>query len=137
MRTDVEYLEFLWPMRHYLITCGDIERKANIIAIRFCMPVSKEPPLIACAIGRGAYSCTIIESTQEFVVNVPPQALKPKIYYCGFHSGYDIDKFKATGLTPLPARKVKAPIIAECVAWMECLVRQEIETGIKISLSVK
>jgi flavin reductase (DIM6/NTAB) family NADH-FMN oxidoreductase RutF len=131
MKTDVEYLEYLWPMRHYLITCGDSASKANIIAISFCMPVSKEPPLIACAIGRGAYSRRSIERTQEFVVNVPPKELEPKVYYCGFHSGYDVDKFKETGLTPQPARRVKAPIIAECVAWMECIVRQEIETGDK------
>ena len=131
MKTDVEYLEFLWPMRHYLVTCGGSASKANIIAVSFCMPVSKEPPLIACAIGRGAYSCTVIERTQEFVVNVPPKALEPKIYYCGFHTGYDVDKFKETCLTPEPARRVKAPIIAECVAFMECTVRQEIETGDK------
>jgi len=130
MKTDVEYLEFLWPMRHYLITCVDLQ-KPNIIAISFCMPISKEPPLIACAIGRAAYSCSVIERTQEFVVNVPPKVLEPKVYYCGFHSGYNVDKFKETGLTPEPARKVKAPIIAECVAWMECLVKQEIETGDK------
>lgn len=131
MRTDVEYLEYLWPMRHYLITCGDIEGKANIIAISFCMPVSKEPPLIACAIGREAYSAELIERTQEFVVNVPPKELEPKVYYCGFHSGYEVDKFKETGLTPEPARRVQASIIAECVAWMECAVRQEVETGDK------
>ena len=131
MKTDVEYLEFLWPMRHFLITCGDIERKSNIIAVSFCMPVSKEPPLIACAIGRGAYSCTLIGSTKEFIVNIPPEELKPKIYYCGFHSGYDVDKFKETGLTPEAARKLKAPIIDECVAHMECKVRQEIEMGDK------
>lgn len=130
MITDVEYLEFLWPMRHYLITCGDLQRP-NIIAVSFCMPVSKEPPLIACAIGRAAYSRTLIERTQGFVINVPPQALKPQIYYCGYHSGHEVDKFTATGLTPLPARAVKAPIIAECVAWMECQVRQELETGDK------
>ena len=130
MKTDVEYLEYLWPMRHYLITCGDLQ-KPNIIAVSFCMPVSKEPPLIACAIGRGAYSWGLIERTQEFVVNVPPKSLEPQIYYCGFHSGYDVDKFKETGLTPQPARSVQAPIIAECVAWMECPVRQEIETGDK------
>jgi len=130
MKTDVEYLEFMWPMRHFLITCGD-ERKSNIIAVSFCMPISKEPPLIACAIGRGTYSCKLIESTKEFIVNLPPKELKPKIYYCGFHSGYQVDKFKATGLTPQPARKVKAPIIDECVAHMEWKVRQEIETGDK------
>ena len=131
MKINVEYLEFLWPMRHYLVTCGEIEGKSNIIAISFCMPVSKEPPLIACAIGRGAYSCTVIERMNEFIVNAPPKELKPQIYYCGFHLGYDIDKFKETGLTPQPARRVKAPIIEECVAFMECIVRQEIETGDK------
>ena len=131
MKIDVEYLEFMWPLRHILITCGDIERKSNIIAVSFCMPVSKEPPLIACAIGRRAYSCKLIESTKEFIVNVPPKELKPKIYYCGLHSGYQVDKFKETGLTPQPARKVKAPTIDECVAHMECKVRQEIETGDK------
>lgn len=131
MKLDVEYLEFMWPMRHFLITCGEIEGRSNIIAISFCMPVSKEPPLIACAIGREAYSCTLIEHAREFIINVPPKELKPEIYYCGFHSGYQVDKFKETGLTPQPARIVKAPIIAECVAYMECYVRREIETGDK------
>jgi flavin reductase (DIM6/NTAB) family NADH-FMN oxidoreductase RutF len=69
------------------------------------------------------------------VVNVPPKALEPKVYYCGFHSGSEVDKFEETGLTPEPARKVQAPIIAECVAFMECTVRQETETGDKNILS--
>ncbi len=131
MKIDVEYLEFMWPMRHFLITCGEIEGRSNIIAVSFCMPVSKEPPLIACAIGRNSYSSELIKSNKEFIVNIPPDELKSKIYYCGFHSGYQVDKFKETGLTPQPARMVKAPIIGECVAHMECKVRQEIETGDK------
>ena len=131
MKIEVEYLQFMWPMRHFSITCGEMGRKSNIIAVSFCMPVSKKPPLIACAIGKEAYSCKLIESTKEFIVNVPPKELSPKIYYCGFHSGYQIDKFKETDLTPQPARKVRAPIIEECVAHMECKVKQEIETGDK------
>lgn len=132
MKIEVEYLQFMWPMRHFLITCGDIEGKSNIIAVSFCMPVSKEPPLIACAIGRKTYSCELIHNTREFIVNVPPQRLKQEIYYCGYHSGYRVDKFKETGLTPQQARRVKAPIIDECVAHMECKLRQEIETGSKV-----
>jgi flavin reductase (DIM6/NTAB) family NADH-FMN oxidoreductase RutF len=131
MNVDVEYLEFMWSMRHFLITCGDIEGKSNIISVSFCMPVSKEPPLIACAIGKNACSSELIKNSKEFIVNVPPAELKPKIYYYGFHSGYQVDKFKETGLTPLPARKVKAPVIDGCVAYMECKVIQEIETGDK------
>ena len=70
MKTDVEYLEFMWPMRHFLITSGNIKGKSNIIAVSFCMPVSKKPPLIACCIGKTTYSCKLIENTKEFIVNV-------------------------------------------------------------------
>ncbi len=132
MKKEVEYLQFMWPMRHFLITCGDIQEKSNIIAVSFCMPVSKEPPLIACAIGSKTYSCELIHKTREFIVNVPSKQLKQKIYYCGYHSGYRVDKFKESGLTPQRARRVKVPIIDECVAHMECKLRQEMETGSKI-----
>ena len=131
MKSDVEYLEFMWPMRHFLITCGDMQGNSNIIAVSFCMPVSKMPPLIACAIGRDSYSYRLIGKAREFIVNVPSADLSSKIYYCGFHSGSRVNKFKETGLTAKPARKVHVPIIDECVAHMECILRQEMETGDK------
>jgi flavin reductase (DIM6/NTAB) family NADH-FMN oxidoreductase RutF len=132
VKRDTEYMEFMWPMRHFLITCGDIETGSNIIAVSFCMPVSKDPPMIACAIGKNTWSGRLIEKTGEFIVNVPSQELKTAIYYCGFHSGNAVDKFKETGLTALAARKVRVPFIRECIAHMECKVRQRIETGDKI-----
>ena len=36
-----------------------------------------------------------------------------------------------TGLSPQPAPKVKALVIDECVVYIECKVRQEIETADK------
>ena len=36
--------------------------------------------------------------------------------------GEDIDKFKTFGLTPVPAKKVTPPLIAECLANIECRV---------------
>ena len=130
-KSDVEYLEFLWPMRHYLITCGPFPAKSNIIAVSFCMPVSKSPPMIACAIGREMYSSALIDKTREFVVNVPPQILNRQIYYCGTHSGREVNKFRETGLTPQRARQVDIPIIAQCVAHMECRVERTMDTGDK------
>lgn len=132
MKTDVEYLRFMWPMRHFLITCGNIKKQANIIAISFCMPVSKQPPLIACAISKNAYSYQLIKESGELIVNIPPGSLKSKVYYCGFNSGRDVDKFIETGLTPLPAKQLKVPAISECVAHLECRVQQEVATGDKV-----
>jgi flavin reductase (DIM6/NTAB) family NADH-FMN oxidoreductase RutF len=37
-------------------------------------------------------------------------------------SGQEVDKFKTFGLTPIPGKKVKAPLIAECLANIECRV---------------
>lgn len=129
--SDVEYLEYMWPMRHFLISCGDMQEESNIISVSFCMPVSKRPPMLACAIGRESYSHGLIESSREFVVNVPPKTLKRQIYYCGFHSGKLVNKFYESGLTPHAARQVNAPIIEECVAFMECRVKEEFDTGDK------
>ncbi len=132
MKIDVEYLEYLWPMRHYLITCGEIGGRANIITLSFCMPVSRDPPLAAIAVGKRAHSRALLEEAGEFVINVPTRDLESHAYYCGTRSGRDVDKFRDTGLTPHPARRVRAPVIAECVAHMECAVTNAVETGDKI-----
>ena len=95
-KTDVEYLKYLWPMRHFLITCGNRDRP-NIVTISFCMPVSRIPPLVACAIGRQAHSAELIRGSGEFVVNVPTAELERQSNYCGYHSGRDVDKFKEIG----------------------------------------
>jgi len=128
LKVDVEYLEFLWPLKTYLITCGDASSRANVIAVSFCMPAAGQPPQVVCSIGKAFYSHELIEQTGEFIVNVPSEALKKAVYYCGTHSGRDVDKFKEAELTPLPAKHLKAPIIAECIAHMECVVVGKLDT---------
>jgi flavin reductase (DIM6/NTAB) family NADH-FMN oxidoreductase RutF len=49
--------------------------------------------------------------------------------YCGIVSGRDVDKFKATGFTPVPGTRVKTPLIKECPVNMECEVRQILKLG--------
>jgi flavin reductase (DIM6/NTAB) family NADH-FMN oxidoreductase RutF len=44
-------------------------------------------------------------------------------------SGRDGDKFAATGLTPTEAREIEAPLIAECVAHIECGVAERVTLG--------
>jgi len=41
---------------------------------------------------------------------------------CGNTSGAETDKFVTFGLTPVAARQVKAPLIGECYANLECKV---------------
>ncbi|MDD8020900.1 MAG: flavin reductase family protein [Acidobacteriota bacterium] len=132
MKVEVEYLEFMWPMRHYLITSGDSGGKNTIAAVSFCLPVSKQPPLVACALGLTSYSRELIEVRKEFIVNIPPASLKAKIYFCGSRTGREIDKFEAAGLTPVAGRRVSVPIVDECLAHLECQVKNQVQTGDKM-----
>jgi len=75
------------------------------------------------------YYHKLIEETREFVVNVPSQNLVKQTVFCGSVSGRDHDKFKETGMTPIPAIKVKPPIIQECVSNLECKVIASYECG--------
>ena len=49
--------------------------------------------------------------------------------YCGVASGKRENKFEATGLTPINALKVKAPLIKECPVNLECEVKNVVSLG--------
>ncbi len=119
----------LHPMHTVLVSCVGKTGKPNIITLAWAMPTSINPPLVAVSIAPRRYSHTLIEETKEFVVNIPTMDVLKETLFCGRVSGREHDKFKETGLTPLPAKKVKPPIIKECVAHLECKLHNQFTTG--------
>ncbi|MGQ9675619.1 MAG: flavin reductase family protein [Chloroflexota bacterium] len=119
----------LQPVPAVLVTCVDNEGRANIITLAWVGVVCSVPPMVSIAVRPERFSHRLIDETKEFVVNVPSVDLVWAVDYCGTRSGKNEDKFAGTGLTPLPASQVKAPIIAECPIGMECVVRQKLSLG--------
>ncbi len=117
------------PRLTILVTCADEKGKPNIITLAWSTPVSLAPPMVGISIAPGRYSHELIERSKEFVVNIPPIEIAKETLYCGRHSGREVDKFEKTGLTSSPAKKVKSPIIKECIAHLECAVKEEISIG--------
>jgi len=119
----------LHPMHTVLVSCVGKTGKPNIITLAWAMPTSINPPLVAISVAPRRHSHALIEETREFVVNIPTIDILDATLFCGRRSGKDYDKFKEAGLTPLPARKVKTPIIKECVAHLECKLHSQFVTG--------
>ncbi len=119
----------LYPRNVVLVSCIDKAGKANIITLSWSMPVSMNPPMVAISLAPKRYSYKLIRETGEFVVNIPTMDIAKETLFCGRRTGREHDKFKEAPLTPLPAKTVKPPIIKECVAHLECKLRQEIITG--------
>ncbi len=119
----------LHPRNVVLVTCVDEVGKVNVITLAWSMPVSMDPPIVAISVAPKRYSHGLIERSKEFVVNVPTMDIVKEALYCGRVSGRRRDKFKDVGLTPSPAKRVKPPIINECIAHLECKVIQQIKVG--------
>mgnify|MGYP000223934121 FL=1 len=118
-----------YPERTVLVVSVDREGRPNIITLGWNMPTSGNPPMVAISIGHGRYSHKLISETREFVVAFPSEGMEDAIMFCGTRSGRDVDKFKATGLTPVKAKYVKPPLIGEATVNMECRVVASLDTG--------
>jgi flavin reductase (DIM6/NTAB) family NADH-FMN oxidoreductase RutF len=119
----------LHPMHTVLVSCVGKTGKPNVLPLAWAMPTSRDPALIAVSVAPSRYSHALIEETGEFVINLPTLDIVKETLACGRTSGKNHDKFSETGLTPLPARKVKAPIVKECLAHLECKLHSQFKTG--------
>ncbi len=78
------------------------------------------PSLVGCIISGANHSFDLIRKSKECVINIPTLDMKTKIVGIGNCTGSEVDKFEKFKLTPVKAKKVKAPLIRECYASFEC-----------------
>ncbi len=96
--------------------------RANVMAMSWHTMMEFEPPLVGCVVSGRDLSFAALMATRQCVLNISTADLKAAVVGCGNTSGRRTDKFKRFGLTPLPAKTVAAPLIAECYANLECRV---------------
>jgi len=101
--------------------------RPNIMTMGFHMMIQHDPPLIGCIIGPWDHSYKSLLATRECVIAIPTVDLARKVVDIGNCSGDKVNKFAEFGLTMVPASKVKAPLIKECLANIECKVVDTVE----------
>jgi len=96
--------------------------RANVMTMSWHMMVAFEPPLVACVVSSANHSFAALSATRECVIALPALKLAPTVVAVGNCSGRDVPKFEKFCLTPAPAQRVAAPLVAECFANLECRV---------------
>ena len=96
--------------------------RPNVMTMSWHMMVEFEPPTVACVVSDADYSFVALRTTKECVIAIPSVELAAKVAQIGNCSGRDVPKFERFGLTPMPAKRVAPPLIAECFANLECRV---------------
>jgi flavin reductase (DIM6/NTAB) family NADH-FMN oxidoreductase RutF len=111
---------FIEPGPVVLVTTWH-NNKANLMTMS-CHVSMDFTPRIGCMIGPWNHSFTALRANGECVIAIPTVDLVRKVVDIGNCSGKDVDKFKEFKLTPLPAEHIKAPLVAQCLANIECRV---------------
>jgi flavin reductase (DIM6/NTAB) family NADH-FMN oxidoreductase RutF len=96
-------------------------KKNNIMTISWTM-VTDFTPRFAIATGNWNYSFKALKRTKECVIAVPTVDMLDTVVGVGTCSGAETDKFGRFRLTPMRGQVVKAPLIKECLANIECKV---------------
>ena len=120
------YLEQLYKLLEkpgaLLVTQG-WDGKANVMAIGWAhVGVLWSEPIMMIYVRPSRHSYTLLEQVRQFTVNTATRELAQAVELCGTVSGRDKDKFAAAGLTATAAKKVKPPVIEECILHYECNV---------------
>jgi flavin reductase (DIM6/NTAB) family NADH-FMN oxidoreductase RutF len=92
----------------------------NAMAMSWHTMMEFEPPLVGCVISSRNTTFGVLKATKECVIAIPTVEIAEKVVRCGNTSGRKVDKLARFGLTPLAASRVKAPLVAECYANLEC-----------------
>ena len=118
-----------------MITSAAGER-CNVMSAAWVAPLDFDPPKVMVVIDKKAYTRELVEASGEFVLNIPCRAIAAKVITAGSSSGRDGDKLANIGLATAKASQVGAPLLDECVAWLECKVIPEPANAQKYDLLI-
>jgi flavin reductase (DIM6/NTAB) family NADH-FMN oxidoreductase RutF len=121
-RTDASKAYRLLEAGPIVLVTTAHEGRRNIMTMGFHMMIQHDPPLIGCVIGPWDHSYAALTAMGECVIAIPTVDLAKKMVDIGNCSGSEGDKFARFKLTAIQAAEISAPLIAECVANIECRV---------------
>jgi len=124
-----EAMEREQPEPVWWATCADEKGRPNAIALSWVMTTSIDPPMLAISVGLPRYSHELIERSGEFVVVCPSQEMIRATTVVGTKSGRGGDKMAESGVRLLPGSVVKAPLVDDACANIECKVVGTLRTG--------
>ncbi len=128
------YLSFVQPRPIAFVSTVSADGTANLAPFSFYNMISANPPVVVfCPAinrrGRKKDTLSNIEATGEFVIATVTEAIAEQMNICSTEFAAEISEFEESGLTPLPAKKVKAFVVRESPVNIECRLRQVVSLG--------
>jgi flavin reductase (DIM6/NTAB) family NADH-FMN oxidoreductase RutF len=114
----------------WVVGTYDREGKPNVMTAAWGGICCSQPPCVYVSLRKATYTYNNIKERKSFTVNIPSETYVKEADYFGITSGKTVDKFSATGLTPVKSDLVDAPYVKEFPLVIECKVIQIVEIGL-------
>ena len=115
-----------------LVTTLNQDGTSNLAPKSWISMMAFDPPILALGCNLEHWTARNILDRKEFVVNVPGAELV-KVVWKSSELPHP-RPVQAVGLTPMPAVRVKPPLIAECKAHLECILDRHLAYGDEVIL---
>ena len=124
-----EAIKKKYPEWIVLVVTMDQQGQVDVMPAGWCMVTSGQPLMLAVSIHPNRHTHKLLREAGEFVIAFPAAGQGPAVWYCGSHSGRDVDKIANTDLETLPATEIKTPLLKGAVANFECRLVKQMDTG--------
>lgn len=119
----------VYPVPAALVSVGATPDEWNLLTVAWIGTVCSDPAMLSISVRQERHSFPLIEKTGEFTVNLTTVDMARSVDWCGVRSGAQYDKWKETGLVPIPGEKVKSPTVEQSPLSIECVVRSKTDLG--------
>jgi len=102
------------------------KEKVNAQTANTAFQITSDPAKIAIGINKNNLTWECINESNVFTVNFLSQDQIESVKHFGFQSGRKVDKFKDIQFI---TKKTGAPILTECLGYLECRVEHKLDSG--------
>jgi flavin reductase (DIM6/NTAB) family NADH-FMN oxidoreductase RutF len=124
-----KFYRLLHPRPTVVITSKCPNGRINLMPASWNTPVSEEPPTVAVAVEKEAYTHQCLQHHKYATLNILPIDAVDLIYKLGTTSGRHVDKVSQFGVKLVPSQKVDVPRLADAIAVYEAEVYKDVEVG--------
>ena len=114
----------------WVVGTYDKDGKPNVMTAAWGGVCCSKPPCIYVSLRKATYTYGNIVERKAFTVSIPSETYTKEADYFGMATGKKVDKFAATGLTPVKSDLVDAPYVKEFPLILECKVINIVEIGL-------
>lgn len=130
MKKSIGAMTLVYPTPVFVVGTYDKEGRPNVMTAAWGGICCSKPPCVAISLRKATYTYGNIVERKAFTISIPSRTHVKEADYFGIVSGRGVDKFEATGLTPVKSEVVDAPFIEEFPLVLECKVLHVLEIGL-------